>query len=108
VDLAGTLPPAERYSYVFEGMSQDLDHILVGPDLLASSVFDIVHLGAEFPAEERASDHDALLLRLAPRVAVPAPPSFALLAGGIAALALARRATRGRHAAAVDGNRGMA
>lgn len=108
VDLAGTLPPAERYSYVFEGMSQDLDHILVGPDLLASSVFDIVHLGAEFPAEERASDHDALLLRLAPRVAVPAPPSFALLAGGIAALALARRATRGRHAAAVDGIRGMA
>jgi predicted extracellular nuclease len=27
-DLVGTLPPEERYTYVFEGNSQVLDHIM--------------------------------------------------------------------------------
>lgn len=112
VDLAATLPPAERYSYVYEGISQDLDHVLVDADLLAAAALDIVHFNAEFPAEERASDHDALLLRLAPRVAVPAPPSLALLAGAIATALAGRAAGRRRRTgrrpeAAVDGNSGM-
>ena len=29
VDLPATLPTSERYSYVYEGNSQVLDHILV-------------------------------------------------------------------------------
>src|SRR5207247_220646 len=32
-DLSDTLPQNERYSYVFEGNSQDLDHVLVSPSL---------------------------------------------------------------------------
>ena len=43
---------------LFEGMSQDLDHIMVGPALLPFARFDIVHINAEFPGEERASDGD--------------------------------------------------
>jgi hypothetical protein len=90
-DLVATLPPEERYSYIFEGMSQDLDHIMVGPALLPFARFDIVHINAEFPGEERASDHDPLLLRLDFGIPVPAPPSLTLLCPAV--LLLARRRT---------------
>ena len=77
-DLALGLPPAERYSYIFEGASQDLDHILVNAALLGIASLDIVHLNAEFPLAERASDHDPLLLRLAFALPVTEPSSLAL------------------------------
>jgi hypothetical protein len=64
-DLAEELLPAtERYDYIFEGNSQDLDHILVTGALLdqADPAFDIVRRNAEFA--DQASDHDPLLTRL--------------------------------------------
>ncbi|NQD36725.1 nuclease [Permianibacter sp. IMCC34836] len=56
-DLIETLPESERYSYVFEGNAQALDHILVSDTLrLQSNEYDVVHVNAEFA--DQASDHD--------------------------------------------------
>jgi hypothetical protein len=44
-----TLPPAERYTYVFQGNSQVLDHVLVSPALAGRLTgFDVVHVNAEY------------------------------------------------------------
>jgi PKD domain len=52
-----TLPQAERYSYVFEGNSQSLDHIVVSNSLFARPFgYDPVHVNAEF--FDQLSDHD--------------------------------------------------
>lgn len=67
-NLFETLPQGERYTYVFDGNSQALDHILVSGRLFASLVkFDVVHINAEFV--DQASDHDppVALFRLPPR-----------------------------------------
>jgi len=68
--LIETLPPAERYTYVYEGNSQALDHILVTSPLLATAQFDVVHVNAEFTVQ--TSDHDPSVARLA----VGVPPRF--------------------------------
>lgn len=62
--LVDTLPPHERYSYVFEGTSQVLDHVLVsrGPRRVD---YDVVHVNAEFA--DQASDHDPQIVRFVPR-----------------------------------------
>ncbi|MCW5853463.1 MAG: endonuclease/exonuclease/phosphatase family protein, partial [Anaerolineae bacterium] len=62
--LAETLPEGEQYSYVFEGNSQVLDHILVSAPLahMAAPQFEFIHLNAEYA--ERLSDHDPTLVRL--------------------------------------------
>jgi len=63
-DLIDTLPPAERYSYVFEGNSQTLDHILFSTPLFNAHQFeyDVVHVNAEFA--DQASDHDPQVARI--------------------------------------------
>src|SRR5262249_54414196 len=62
-DLTDTLPANERYSYVFEGNSQTLDHVLLSDGLSrAPFAFDVVHVNAEFA--DQASDHDPSLVRL--------------------------------------------
>jgi predicted extracellular nuclease len=51
------LPKPERYTYVFEGNSQVLDHILVSPRLLFSTAgYDIVHVNSEFVDASRSTD----------------------------------------------------
>jgi predicted extracellular nuclease len=63
-DLIDTLPLNERYSYVFEGNSQTLDHVLTSDSLFARTFqFDVVHVNAEFA--DQASDHDPSVVRLA-------------------------------------------
>jgi predicted extracellular nuclease len=56
-----SLPPNQRYSYIFDGNSQVLDHILVSPAIRHVS-YGVVHLNAEFA--EQASDHDPQIMRL--------------------------------------------
>jgi predicted extracellular nuclease len=64
VDLWHLVKPDERYSYIFEGNGQVLDHILVTPILLlAKPEYQAVHMNSEFDAEQQ-SDHDPPLLRL--------------------------------------------
>jgi predicted extracellular nuclease len=61
--LAGLLLPApERYSYIFQGNSQQLDHIFVSSALVAGAQFQVVHLNAEFA--DGVSDHDPLIASL--------------------------------------------
>jgi predicted extracellular nuclease len=62
-DLVTTLPADERYSYVFEGNSQTLDHVLVR-GRMKSVDYDIVHINAEF--HDQASDHDPQVVRIKP------------------------------------------
>jgi predicted extracellular nuclease len=61
--MVETLPQSERYSYVFDGNSQTLDHILITDNPFNNMpAFDIVHLNSEFAVQ--ASDHDPSVLRL--------------------------------------------
>jgi predicted extracellular nuclease len=60
LDLMNVLPRDERYSYVFEGNSQALDHALTSGLMLPD--YDVVHVNAEFAAQ--ASDHDPQVVRL--------------------------------------------
>jgi Ca2+-binding RTX toxin-like protein len=68
-NLIDTLPQNEQYTYVFEGNSQVLDHILVSDNLLtnAAGTIDVVHINAEFT--DQVSDHDPLVSRF--NLAVP-------------------------------------
>ncbi len=60
-NLIDTLPVHERYSYIFQGNSQALDHILASPAMAGRAEFDVVHVNAEFA--DQTSDHDPLLAR---------------------------------------------
>lgn len=68
-DLASTLPAEQRYSYIYDGTAQELDHVLVNQNMMASfSRFAIARNNADFPEgalfrndptrPERFSDHD--------------------------------------------------
>ncbi|WP_323183356.1 lamin tail domain-containing protein [Streptomyces sp. NBC_00038] len=59
--LITTLPAAERYTYVYDGNSQTLDHILTSPAVSAFD-YDVVHINAEF--SDQASDHDPQIVRI--------------------------------------------
>ena len=63
-DLIETLPQDERYTYVFEGNSQALDHTLVSNNVFNNFgvAYDVVHVNSEFVVQ--ASDHDPQVLRL--------------------------------------------
>ncbi|MEJ7703502.1 MAG: lamin tail domain-containing protein [Geodermatophilaceae bacterium] len=67
-NLTSTLPVGDQYTFIFEGNSQALDHILLSPSLLEGRFgrpgffYDIVHVNSEFA--DQASDHDPLVVRL--------------------------------------------
>ena len=70
--LIETLPAGERYSYVFDGNSQTLDHILVSNSLVSGTFeFDSVHANAEFA--DQASDHDPQVARFTITDDAPTP-----------------------------------
>ena len=64
------LPPEEHYTYIFQGISQTLDHILVTPDLMDRLLrVDVLHTNADYappiPGDDsplRKSDHDAVVV----------------------------------------------
>ncbi|HYZ27643.1 MAG TPA: lamin tail domain-containing protein, partial [Thermoleophilaceae bacterium] len=78
-DLAAGLPQDERYSYVFEGNSQTLDHVVVSHSVSSAlRAFDVVHVNSEFA--DQTSDHEPLVARVcadatAPSLSVSASPS---------------------------------
>ncbi|MGF1479145.1 MAG: endonuclease/exonuclease/phosphatase family protein [Cyanophyceae cyanobacterium] len=64
-NLVNTISEEERYSFIFQGNSQQIDHILVSDSLLEGAVIDNVHVNTEFAAtDERASDHDPVIASL--------------------------------------------
>ncbi len=73
--LYSYLPPLDRYTYVFNGGSQVLDHILITPNLIPMiATVDAIHSNADFAAADqkdlrqlqRSSDHDPVQVRLRP------------------------------------------
>lgn len=55
-NLFDTAPPTERYSFIFDGSAQSLDHILVNQDLIAGTLARRVEhprINADFPETER-------------------------------------------------------
>jgi uncharacterized protein len=62
-DLIETLPQNERYTYVFEGNSQTLDHTLISDSTFNRPfAYDVVHVNSEFA--DQASDHEPQVARL--------------------------------------------
>ncbi|RZS80170.1 hypothetical protein EV189_3651 [Motilibacter rhizosphaerae] len=63
-DLINGLPADQRYTYVYDGISQVLDHILVTPAtrLYGPVDYQVVHLNSEF--SDQVSDHDPQVVRL--------------------------------------------
>jgi uncharacterized protein len=75
-DLITTLPANEQYTYVYEGNSEVLDHILVSDNLFdAGFDYDVVHVNSEF--DDQVSDHDPQVVHLtfdrAPTVSAGGP-----------------------------------
>lgn len=73
IDLIDYIEPAKRYSYVYGGSAQALDHILINKAAQERAVkFGYARLDADFPEvyrndstrPERISDHDAAILYL--------------------------------------------
>jgi uncharacterized protein len=61
-NLIETLPVEARYTYVYDGNSQVLDHILVSERLKGSlAAFEVVHLNSEFDYMRQFSDHDPIV-----------------------------------------------
>lgn len=93
-NLLGTKAPAQRYSYVFEGNTQSIDHALVNNAVLATAEATLHHarVNADFAADNaadpsvplRSSDHDPLVVDLQ-------VPTF--LDADLSLAASARRAT---------------
>lgn len=64
VDLVEGLPEGERYTYVYDGNSQALDHIMVSDALTQAALpeYDVVHVNSEFA--DQTSDHDPEVAKL--------------------------------------------
>ena len=72
-NVVDEMPPAERHSYVYDGNSQVLDHLLVSPALepfvadaefLRGNAGSPAALSADGSTFRRSSDHDPLRIRL--------------------------------------------
>jgi predicted extracellular nuclease len=72
-DLLFEVPRAQRYTYLYDGESEVLDHVLISADLGQEvETIQPIHIDADYPAfyasvpdtARQASDHDPVLLRL--------------------------------------------
>ena len=66
VNLMFSVPAADRYSFNYRGNSQLLDHVLVSRSLYeeARPEVEILHINADAAFDDRASDHDPVVVRL--------------------------------------------
>lgn len=78
VNLGELAPATERYSFVFDGNAQTLDHVLVNEELIVSSYdasIDHARINGDFPenmrndaaSPARLSDHDPVIAYFHPR-----------------------------------------
>ncbi len=59
------LPIGDRYTYIYQGNSQVLDHVLVSSNLAQQTEIDVLHVNADFTeAAGRASDHDPVMIQI--------------------------------------------
>ena len=92
-DLESRVSPGERYSFIFDGNADLLDHIFVSPALFPHSQFDVVHLNTGL--QGAASDHDPLLARI-DIAAIPEPATNLLRTTLLCTLFLLRRGVSNR------------
>jgi uncharacterized protein len=78
VNLGELAPPSERYSFVFDGNAQTLDHVLVNEELIVTTrtaSIDHARINADFGDSRRAdativtrtADHDPVIVYFDPR-----------------------------------------
>ncbi|CDQ19195.1 FN3 associated domain-containing protein [Halobacillus karajensis] len=59
------LPEEERYTYIYQGNSQVLDHILVSNHMAKRTKVETININSDFSeADGRASDHDPVLAQI--------------------------------------------
>ena len=64
-NMINKVETSDRYTYLYQGNSQVLDHILVSNNLVSKTVIDILHINADFTEMAgRASDHDPVLVQI--------------------------------------------
>ena len=64
-NMVNTVPKKTRYSYVYQGNTQTLDHVLVSKHLAPQTRLDMIHVNSDFTEMAgRASDHDPLLAQI--------------------------------------------
>jgi uncharacterized protein len=64
-NMINQVESSDRYTYLYQGNSQVLDHILVSNNLVNKTVIDILHINADFTdMAGRASDHDPVLVQI--------------------------------------------
>jgi predicted extracellular nuclease len=62
INLIVSLPIEERYTYVYDGNSQVLDHILISENIEDDFIaLDILHINSIFDDAQQFSDHDILI-----------------------------------------------
>lgn len=66
IDEAAGIEPVERYSYVYDQNSEQLDHVLISPMVKLRGVdFEHVHVNSWSPTiNARVSDHDPSVGRI--------------------------------------------
>lgn len=74
-NLVNKVEESDRYSYVYQGNSQVLDHVLVSNNLADTAEIDMLHVNADYTdMAGRASDHDPVLVQLALKTKVEPEP----------------------------------
>lgn len=64
-NMINKVETSDRYTYLYQGNSQVLDHILVTNNLVDKTEIDILHINADFTdMAGRASDHDPVLVQI--------------------------------------------
>ena len=64
-NMINKLDESDRYTYLYQGNSQVLDHILVTNNLVEQTEIDILHINADFTdMAGRASDHDPVMVQI--------------------------------------------
>lgn len=59
LDAAAGIPTAERYTYLYDMNSQELDHVFVSPALAAANTgFEHLHVNTWVAYDDATSDHD--------------------------------------------------
>jgi hypothetical protein len=70
VHVLDTILPEERYTYIYEGESEVLDHILINPALMSALRWvEVLHVNADYPlsapddtSPRHKSDHDPVIV----------------------------------------------
>ncbi|MEK3952567.1 endonuclease [Psychrobacillus sp. FSL K6-1464] len=64
-NMINKVETSDRYTYLYQGNSQVLDHILVTKNLEYKTKIDILHINADFTdMAGRASDHDPVMVQI--------------------------------------------